>query len=342
MICVLLAGSALGCSTSPAHPWKFIGKDGSTIVDDLEEAKSFSEGLAAARRNGKWGYVGKSGQWQILPIFDDASSFSQGLAPVKRNKSYGYIDRNGRTVIDFKFDRAYGFNEGLAATRMAGSREWTFIDRSGKCVIDSGFDFVGYFSEGLCSVGKHNGSLWDIGFIDTQGKLVIPYRYKMAEPFKNGFAIVYTEFSAEAAPLKINTRGQVVSATAGCAICPVKVGKMWCYMKEKKMLTAAKFVSAEEFAEGLAAVQTPSFTWGFLEERGVFLVEPKFNSASSFSEGMAVVGVRTSEYDEATRMEKILFGYLNTKGEVVIPLQFSDAFSFKDDIALVRMDKAGW
>ena len=42
----------------------------------------------------------------IDPQYEDADSFSQGLAAVKKDGKWGYIDMEGNTVIPFQFDYA--------------------------------------------------------------------------------------------------------------------------------------------------------------------------------------------------------------------------------------------
>ena len=50
----------------------------------------------------------------IAPQYEDARSFYSGLAAVKRDGKWGYIDEDNNVVIDFQYDVAYDFNEGYA------------------------------------------------------------------------------------------------------------------------------------------------------------------------------------------------------------------------------------
>ena len=50
----------------------------------------------------------------IAPWYDDALRFSEGLAAVKTDGLWGYIDTKGNTVIPEQFDIAFSFSEGLA------------------------------------------------------------------------------------------------------------------------------------------------------------------------------------------------------------------------------------
>lgn len=50
----------------------------------------------------------------IAPQYEDARIFSDGLAAVKKDGKWGYIDAGNNVVIDFQFDVVYSFNEGKA------------------------------------------------------------------------------------------------------------------------------------------------------------------------------------------------------------------------------------
>ena len=50
----------------------------------------------------------------IAPQYEDARAFSEGLAAVKKDVKWGYIDHDNNVVIDFQYDVAYDFSEGKA------------------------------------------------------------------------------------------------------------------------------------------------------------------------------------------------------------------------------------
>lgn len=79
-----------------------------------ENAKDFSDGLAAVKKDGKWGYINENGVTAIPFEFescavadamknDCAFSFRNGLAPVCKNGRFGIINKKGETVVDFIF-----------------------------------------------------------------------------------------------------------------------------------------------------------------------------------------------------------------------------------------------
>lgn len=50
----------------------------------------------------------------VAPQYEDAQKFSEGLAAVKKDGKWGYIDEQGEVVVPFQYDVAYVFNEGYA------------------------------------------------------------------------------------------------------------------------------------------------------------------------------------------------------------------------------------
>ncbi len=50
----------------------------------------------------------------IAPQYEDAQEFSEGLAAVKKDGKWGYINEQGKVVVPFQYDVAYIFNEGYA------------------------------------------------------------------------------------------------------------------------------------------------------------------------------------------------------------------------------------
>lgn len=84
---------------------------GQKLADmDVEKAKAFGEDdLAAACKNGRWGFVGTDGAWVIEPQYEDAESFSNGYGAVMQDGLWGFIDREGQTAVECKFDSVRNF-----------------------------------------------------------------------------------------------------------------------------------------------------------------------------------------------------------------------------------------
>ena len=95
------------------------------------------------KQNNKFGLADTLGQIIIEPIYDDLSYFSDnGLARAKKNGKYGFINDKGNTIIDFRFENVGGFKYGLAKAKIDG--QWGFINKSGEFVIEPKFDRIGH------------------------------------------------------------------------------------------------------------------------------------------------------------------------------------------------------
>jgi len=169
----------------------------------------FYEGMAMVRRNGKYGYIDKTGKEVVKPQFDFAYPFSEGLAKVEKNGKYGFIDTKGRQVVDFiykdfeiqikeidptnpdepKFrngfyDATGFFNQGMAV--VSKGAKMGVIDQEGNIIVPIKYDFVNQPSDGLVLVRQN----WRYGYVDLNGKEVIPPFYDEAMSFTHGLAAV--------------------------------------------------------------------------------------------------------------------------------------------------------
>lgn len=96
-------------------------------------AGQFSEGLAAVGRDGKWGFIDKTGKIALPFAWDYASGFLAGRARVEQKKRWGFVDRNGIPLGPIEWDRATDFSDGLALA-WHGDRAY-LIDNAGKAVL---------------------------------------------------------------------------------------------------------------------------------------------------------------------------------------------------------------
>jgi hypothetical protein len=184
----ILGFSVRDAADVPPCRFTFVDRRGNVLDERFDNARDFSEGLAPVLKNGKWGYIDKSGRLVIEPRFDNAQPFSEGRGLVKEGDLYGFIDERGELVIPAKFKDAFGFSDGLAAV---GSLNWEgagglyYIDRQGRTVIPGPFRIASHFFKGLAHVeydrtqtkGKPNWLTHRFAYIDTKGKTVFAYEF---------------------------------------------------------------------------------------------------------------------------------------------------------------------
>lgn len=175
------------------HLQGFIDQTGRLVIPIEHEAvedvlgadyRSFSEGLVAVYRNGKYGYMNKMRELVIPYRYQYAGEFKDGLAVVSQFDKYGIIDQTGKTVIPIKFDSLSNYSEGLAI--YSEKNHWNdeysygYIDKKGDVSIKARWNEVYGFSEGLAAVrvGDYNSGKW--GVIDKTGSFVIKPEYDEA------------------------------------------------------------------------------------------------------------------------------------------------------------------
>ncbi len=99
-------------------------------------AKDFDENLACVILNGRVGFIDRMNRFVIPPVYegDDLSSFRYGLTPVCKDGKYGYIDKSGVMRIANIFDWAGDFKENaLAPVKQDG--KFGAIDLAGNLVV---------------------------------------------------------------------------------------------------------------------------------------------------------------------------------------------------------------
>jgi len=138
--------------------------------------------------NGECVYVSSDGMIALRKSTGAAFLFQQGLAPFRtRDGKWGYMDRSGAVVIAPTFKWAHGFAaNGLAAVlvgRDTGAANG-YIDRTGEFKIKPRYRNAGSFASGLAAVQDWDTEKW--GYINEAGEVVIPFRYLYAMGFVQG------------------------------------------------------------------------------------------------------------------------------------------------------------
>ncbi|MFH0792603.1 MAG: WG repeat-containing protein, partial [bacterium] len=242
-----------------------------------------------------WGYINKSGEWQIHPKFYWAGAFEGGIAAVEALGSggssrgwalRGLINKKGEYIVKpFQFG-SYVFPDsgGLAEVQRARrilwitswftriNRGWFLADGRGRYLNWKGYERIGEYSEGLIPVER--GGKW--GFVDVKGKMVIKPAYDWAYRFSEGLA-----------PVEIDARkdGKWIFVDN-------KPAGSWVYIdKSGKQAIPKKFKQAEEFHDGRAFVKfkEDSDKWAIVDHNGKTIIPPTYDNSLSFREQRAFV-----------------------------------------------------
>lgn len=166
----------------------------------------------------------------------------------------------------------HNFSEGLASIQTM-DKKYGFINEEGKMVIPASFSNVGYFKDGLAWAKDVSGKL---GFIDKSGSWVIQPEFDAVKSFDE------------------------VSGMAR-----VKKDETWYYVNkagEPLMVDSDHFW---DFSEGLCQGEKNELR-GFFDNKGEWVIEAKFEDAKKFENGKAIV------------KQNGKWGIINTKGDWLV------------------------
>jgi serine/threonine protein kinase len=175
--------------------------------------------------------------------------------------------------------------------RVESKGKYGYVDANGKKIIPLKYDKAEEFSDGLALVKLSN----KYSYIDTSGRIVIALKYEFIGAFSDGLALV-----------KLN-------------------GKFGYMDTRGKKIISPKYDKAGDFSEGFARVKLNN-KYGYINTKGKKIIPLKYDRSGNFSEGLAWVRINSK------------YGYINTKGEEVIPLKYDRAGDFSKGIARVEID----
>ncbi len=104
------------------------GSSAVVIPAMFERAMPFSEGLAAVRIRGRFGYIDASGKIVIPARFDLAGAFFNDLAEVVIDGKAGVINRLGELVVEPQFARAIPFTPEVIIVSAGDWRRKRYLD----------------------------------------------------------------------------------------------------------------------------------------------------------------------------------------------------------------------
>ena len=105
--------------------WKWV------IEPKFDMAAPFYEGFTAIRKQRKWGFIDKTGDFVIPPQFESVKQFSDGMAAIRQNGKWGYINHKGEIVIPPKYYNVYNFTDDIARVERYANDKDYYINRNG-------------------------------------------------------------------------------------------------------------------------------------------------------------------------------------------------------------------
>jgi hypothetical protein len=243
----------------------------------------------------KWGYINNDGIFVIKPQYDNAMDFQyNGLAIVSKGNLSGIIDLYGKYIVPLKYNSINQFAEGRATvTDDAGFR---VIDEKGKDLTGKSYSYISAYSNSraVFSHTTEEGS-YAYGYLDMQGKEVIPIQFESANDFKDGIALVQIKNKQFAL---INLSGDV--------------------------LYTYNYASVNNPGDGLLPFQPETNSkYGYIDIKGNIVLQPQYSMALPFSGGRAVVNTAedfTSQY-----------GLINKEGNYIIKPIYNEIYNIGEN-----------
>ena len=271
-----------------------------------------------------WGAINKQGKEVIKPKYDNLSRWydEQNISFDKYQENgklkSGLLSFTGDVIIDAIYDNTLIFYQDIA--RACQDKQCHFINRTGQpAFISNPNGYATYYADGQFSQSrarvKQDGLY---GFVDLNGKLVIPIIYSSAENFKNKRAIVAKD-----------ERYGVIDRD-NSIIVPLQYGRIerthtgFFMAQQKDQVLFLDNDGKQQSAQVYEDILFPSIfgefislkkqgKWGFVNHHLQTIIPFEYQSAFTFSEELAAVK-KAGKY-----------GFINTSGDTVIPFEYDDA-----------------
>jgi hypothetical protein len=133
-----------------------------------------------------WGLARADGSWLVEPRFQQAGSLTDGLARVTVNGKVGFIDRTGNFAIEPVFDKAWWFEAGLGRTSAERDGIFGVIDKTGAWVFRTNFQqvhlatVVGKDRTSRTVFGWHFKKADRWGLLDLDGRVMLDADFDQA------------------------------------------------------------------------------------------------------------------------------------------------------------------
>ncbi|WP_078380088.1 WG repeat-containing protein [Sutcliffiella halmapala] len=246
----------------------------------------------------KWGYINEAGKFVFPPQYEEASEFQTNGLAIVRQKGAGIINQSGNYVVLPKYSSISLYSEGRAV--VMDEHGSMVVDEAGKVLNLKAYPFISSFQEQRAVFQDIvNDGQTVYGYLDLNGKPVIPARFQYANDFKDGKALV-----------QINAAHYALINRSG------------------KQLQTYPYEQMSGLSEGMISYKrTFQDKAGYVNEAGKVVIAPRFAFALPFRNGRAVVNASEDYKNE--------YGIINKSGVYVIPPKYNDIIMLGEDRAAV-------
>lgn len=336
----------------------YINKSGSLVIPlTFQEAKDFSENLAPAKKDEKWGFIDKSGKTVIPFDYAETYIFSCGLAVVRNDEQkigftfmkYGYVDKNGKIILPINYVSATEFHQshsGAIALVQDKDYKYQLIDDKGNKTVNFEHNYNSaywrsatelnlgyYYSDRLIRYGIYN--------IENKNFTVKPEYVDLLKSHENYYLVLTKEQKKGVCSVDekipaiysyIFDQDNLYYAILGGTQTKTGIsgGKYVLYDYSGKKLTKYddkdSYDEITPFYEGFARVKRNG-KYGYIDSKGNEIIPLEYEYAGVFSSGVAAV----------SNGEKKA-GAINKKNQVVVPFEYENLGNFVDGVSFYKQD----
>lgn len=246
-----------------------------------------------------WGYIDNQGNFAIKPQYNYAMDYQDnGLSIVEKGSFFGVIDRFGKYVVEPRFKNISPFSEGRAA--VVDNEGFKVIDEKGKILTPKAYNYIGTYHENRALFSHIDQGKYLYGYLDRQGKEVIPLKYEAANDFKEGKALVklkenlFALIDPKGTILHTYNYGSVGNLGDGLLSFQRDYNSPNGYLDvDGNVVIQPRFSLALPFENGRAVVNAShdiANQYGLIDEKGNYIINPQYNEISLIGENRAAVG----------------------------------------------------
>lgn len=324
-----------------------------TIKPRFDQAIRFKNGFARVRKDGKWGYIDKTGKLVIPCQFEYADDFYDGIAFVGNSSAgdgkVGVIDTTGKLIIPYKYDR-YEYTDGyIRATEDKLYFEVVENGKSGYVTSDGEilkciYDDVEGISEDRIKIMKDR--LY--GFADLNGNEIVPCQYTFAYDYVNGYSVVEKLENSVVRAGVIDKNGKVVIPFDYRTVTDFREGNFYAVTPEgqvKLLNTQGQIVDSIDYyynARIMPYFRNIAMLDNYDGTSEVF--DMKGNHITELSPETIDAACDSNDSNQIMSIEKDnKYGFVNGKGELITDVKYSwisDNFYFRERNGIIRVATA--
>jgi hypothetical protein len=278
----------------------------------------------------------------ISPTFSQGNKDKLPLAAYKTGNLWYFSNHKGEQIFPAQeLIDVMGYAEGLFRVKknIDGKEKICYLNMKGEVAIVADYDKAKDFSDGMAVVMVYTSDAHDdvvYGYINKEGKQVLPVKYLDATDFGRNLAYV----------LEKEKRGYIDKTGNYMTILPNAVGsqfhegmssvtnqhyKSGFINKNGDLVIDYKYDETGYFSEGLAVVGMNG-KYGYINKKGDVVIEPVFDYAMPFIEDRAAVGKLDNSF-------RIHWGFIDKTGTATVKDLYDKAMDFSEGLASVKKDK---